>query len=33
MLTLPALGQVAVDHGEATMLLPQMNLHEPIILA
>jgi beta-xylosidase len=32
-LALPAWGQNAVDHGEATMLLPQMNLHDPFILA
>jgi beta-xylosidase len=32
-LALPALGQAAVDHGTATMLLPQMNLHDPFILA
>ena len=33
MVTLPALGQAAVDHGAATMLLPQMPLHDPFILA
>ena len=30
-LTLPMWGQA--DHGAATMLLPQMNLHDPFILA
>src|SRR5580698_1570189 len=30
---LAAIGQAAPNHGDATMQLPQMNLHDPFILA